>query len=275
MSSVHDRLAALNSLVPGCHHINRIRHALIRTGFIDHLERVENCGPTHYCNTSYCSECRKRHVRNHTRTILKLIEEMYGGDEALARNDIRFVTVLHELCRPDIQDVKDSLGRGKRAFAGLRRSFPGLSLHGRFEFEAVDTEVIFKTNVCPQKSMALQDLNGGSRIVSDRDMILMHSHFLLFVGDNHLELVRDKMLDRFPGRYRVKIDQLHADKSVNENVDKICSYLLKDRYIYNHRFDMSGNGKRTYLRDDVLSFLIRSYMSNDIGISSSLIYSKR
>lgn len=274
MSSHHDRTTAPEYPVRGCRHINRIRHALTVTGFPDHLRRIENCSQGDRCGTSYCPECRKRNVRKHTGRMLGLYRDLYNSCEDQARKDIRFVTVLHELCGPDIKEVKAGIGRAKVAFAGLRRSFPGLRIEGRFELEVIDTDKIFNTNICPQKSVALADLNGGNRGTSSRELFLIHSHFLVFMGGNDDEVVRDKFASRFPGRYRIKFGPLFDNLPVEENIRRVCSYLLKDRYFLNHGFDTQGYNQGEYIRYESLSFLIRSYMSSDIGIHSSMIYTK-
>lgn len=274
MSSLHDRTTAPEYPVRGCRHINRIRHALTLTGFPDHLSRIENCSPGNRCGTSYCPECRKRNVRKHTGRMLGLYRDLYNSCEDQARKDVRFVTVLHELCNSDIKEVKAGIGRAKIAFAGLRRSFPGLRIEGRFELEVIDTEKMFNTNVCPQKSAALEDLNGGNRKISSQYMLLLHSHVFIFLDGNDSTLVRDKLVTRFPGRYRIKLGPLFEDLSVEENIRRVCSYLLKDRYFLNNGFDTKGYNQGEYIPYELLSFLVRSYMSSDIGIQSGLIYTK-
>lgn len=274
MTSYHDRTTAPEYPVRGCRHITRIRHALTVTGFPDHLKQIENCSLGNRCGTSYCPDCRKRNVQKHTGRMLGLYRDLYNSCEYEARKDIRFVTVLHELCGPDIREVKAGIGRAKVAFAGLRRSFPGLRIEGRFELEVVDTDRIFNTNVCPQKSLALEDLNGGNRTTVNREMLVLHSHFFVFMGGNDDGLVRDKFASRFPGRYRIKFGPLFENLSVEENIRRVSSYLLKDRYFLNHGFDTQGYNQGEYISPYSLSFLVRSYMSSDIGIQSSLIYTK-
>lgn len=206
--------------------------------------------------------------------MLGLYRDLYNSCEDQAREDIRFVTILHELSGPDIKEVKAGIGRAKIAFAGLRRSFPGLRIEGRFELEVIDTDKIFNTKVCPQKSAALEDLNGGNRKTPNRYRLLIHSHLFLFLNGNDSTLVRDKFAARFPGRYRIKFGPLFEDLSVEENIRRVCSYLLKDRYFLNNGFDTKGYNQGEYIPSEILSFLIRSYMSTDIGIHSSLIYTK-
>lgn len=206
--------------------------------------------------------------------MIRLHQSLHGENDSLARENMRFVTILHELCRLDITEIRDALTRGKVSLASVRRSFPGLMFHGRFEIEAVDTETIFNSGVCPQKTRSLMDMNGGNKTTPNRDMALFHSHALLFLNGNDPETVREKLTVKFPGRYAVKVDHLYEDQPVDESVRKICSYLLKDRVFYNSYMRTDGYTKGSYIGDSSLSFLIRSGMNDKIGISSSLIYSK-
>lgn len=274
MSSLIDRMGAPSIPGRGAHHRTRIQHALTVTGFPDHLERINNCSKNRRCNSTYCSKCRVRHVREHTNRMIGLHRSLYGNNDNLARNNLRFVTILHELRRLDITEIRDSLTRSKSSFTSVRRSFPGLRFEGRFEVEAVDTKVIFNSDLCPQKTRALLDLNDGNRSVANRDMALVHSHALVLLGNNNPESVRERLTAKFPGRYAVKIDKLYEDQLVEESIRKICSYLLKDRVFYNNHMRTDGYKEGRYIEDSSLSFLIRSGMSDKIGISSGLIYSK-
>lgn len=270
-----DRKAA--PIVPsrGAHHTTRIKHALTVTGFPDHLERINNCCKDRRCNSAYCSKCRVRHVREHTTRIMRLHRSLHDEDDDLARENMRFVTILHELCRLDITEIRNALTRGKISLASIRRSFAGLMFHGRFEIEAVDTETVFNSDVCPQKTRALLDLNGGNRTTPNRDMALCHSHALLFLNGNDPESVREKLTVKFPGRYAVKIDRLYENQTIEESIRKICSYLLKDRVFYNSYMRTDGCTEGKYIDESSLSFLVMSGMSDKIGIGSSLIYTKR
>ena len=174
----------------------------------------------------------------------------------------------------DIKAVKLGLSKSKNDLAGLRRSFPDLRMYGRFELEVVDTEAIFNNDNRKQKALALTDLNDGNRTMPHREMVLVHSHFLLSLGGNDPESVRNRMTIRFPGRYAIKMDQLYKDKPITESLQTIVSYMLKDRYFYNNIMDTDGYREGAYLSDEALSFMVRSYMSYDIGIDSCLIYSK-
>lgn len=213
-------------------------------------------------------------MKEHTNRMLNLHRSLHGENDKLARENMKFVTILHELCRLDITEIRDALTRGKVSLASIRRSFPGLMFHGRFEIEAVDTDIVLGSDACPQKSKALLDLNDGNTRTPDRDMALVHSHALLFLNNSNPESVRAKLTVKFPGRYAVKVDRLHDHQSIEYNISKICSYLLKDRVFYNSYMRTDGYREGRYIEDGSLSFLIRSGMSDKIGISRSLIYSK-
>jgi hypothetical protein len=204
--------------------------------------------------------------------LIALHRERHGSDDLKARENLRFLTVLTALCRPDHDEVASAIDRARADLTSLRRSFPGLMIQGRFEAEVVDTDTILGSHACPQKARALRGLNGGSDITPCRDMILVHFHALVFLGGHDPEVVKDKVREKWPGPYAIKMDKLFLKVSVEDSIRKIASYMLKDRYQYNHRFETSGFTNERYLREDSLSFLIR--FSLRMGIDGMLIYSK-
>lgn len=274
MSSHHDRTTAAEFPVRGCRHLTRLRHALNVTGFPDHLAVIEGCSPYRRCNTAYCKSCRSRHVKSHTDRMLSLWRGSYNSCEDRAREDIRFVTVLHELTQPDITEISGAIGRAKIAFNGLKRSFPGLRIHGRIELEIIDTDKVFSSDMCSRKRKALQDLNDGRSSFASRDVVVAHSHTFFFLGGNDPEAVRAKLAVKYDASYAVNMKSLYSDKSIDENITRLCGYMLKDRWFYSNSMDSLGNQQGVYLSDESLSFLVRSYMNNFIGIDRSLIWSK-
>jgi hypothetical protein len=206
--------------------------------------------------------------------MLSLWRDLYNSCEAQARKDIRFVTVLHALCQPDITEIGNTISRAKMDFNGLKRSFPGLRIHGRFELEIIDTDKVFSSEMCVRKRSALQDLNGGRSSFASRDVVLAHSHTLFFLGDNDPEAVRAKLAAKYDAPYGINMKCLYEDKSIDDNLSRVCGYMLKDKWFYNNSMESSGGKQGTYLRDESLSFIVRSHMNDRIGIDRSLIWSK-
>lgn len=274
MPSIDDELQADSFPVRGCRHINRLRHALRVTSFPDHLAVIEGCSPHRRCNTAYCKSCRSRHVKSHTDRMLSLWRTSYNSCEDQARKDIRFVTVLHALTQPDISEIAGVMSRAKIDFNGLKRSFPGLRIHGRIELEVIDTDKIFSSDMCVRKRRALQNLNGGRSSFASRDVVLVHSHTLFMLGGNDPESVRAKLATKYDAPYGINMKCLYDDKSVDDNIIRVCGYMMKDKWFYNNSIGSSGGKQGTYLSDESLSFISRSYMNERIGIDKSLIWSK-
>ena len=206
--------------------------------------------------------------------MLSLWRGLYNSCENQARKDIRFVTVLHALTQPDITEIGNTIGRAKTAFTGLKRSLPGLRIHGRIELEIVDTSKVLSSDMCVRKRRALQYLNDGRSVFASRDVVLVHSHVLFFLGGNDSEAVRAKLATRYDAPYGINMKSLYADKSVDDNLTSLCSYMLKDKWFYNNSMDSSGGKQGEYLRDESLSFIVRSHMNDRIGIDRSLVWSK-
>lgn len=272
MSCLINRLDDQNRLRKGCLHKDRVKHALVLTGFDDPWRKIDACGPGSYCNSAYCRDCRERNVRSHYRRMIRLHREWHGDDDAKARENLRFVTVLNELCELDHRSVREALSRAKRALTSVRRSFPGLSIHGRFEIEAVDTWTVLQTKSCPRKTAVIRELAGGHAMTHTRDMALVHFHAVVFLNGHDAIQVRTKLSNKWPGSHMVQMVQLHANKSVEKNLFKVCSYMLKDRYHYNHRMDSYSYKDGNYLSNESLSCVVRIPMTT--GVKGMMVYSK-
>lgn len=255
-------------------HKTKAIEALESHGFSDVASRLKDCRPGNHCSSPYCFSCRDRLVSCQTQKVLRVYHNRYSDDEALGRKEVYFLTILHDLCELDHEKVKDALIRGKKALASLRRSFDGLLTYGRCELEAVDMDVIFGERPCFKKAIALKSLNGNREETSASTMGLFHSHILVFLNGHDAKEVRQRLGVMFPGPYRVELRPLRKDKSVDDSLRDICGYILKSATQYNYSMEsrISRNGR--IIDDDALISLIRFGMSDEIGVSSFLIYSK-
>lgn len=274
MSSLSDRASAIKPQVNRRPHRDIAIDVLRLHGFDDIASRIKNCGPSQYCQSAYCHKCRDRLVSCQTEKVLGVYQRLYGDDEAKARKNVYFLTTLNELCELDQEQVKSALDRGKKALLSLRRSFNGLATYGRFELEAMDTDVIFRKRPCQKKAIVLKGLNGGSEETPARTMGLFHLHALAFLNEHDVKKVRQRLSIMFPGIYRVQMRPLHDDKSVEQSIRNLCSYMLKSRTKYNYHMDTSGYSIGREIDSVSLSSLIRIGMSSDTGIGSFNVYSR-
>lgn len=257
------------------YHKTKAIEALERNGFEDVALRLKRCRSGNFCGSPYCVECRKRLVSCQTQKVLRSYCDFYGDDEALGRKNVYFLTILHELCELDHEQVKGALIQGKKALASLRRSFDGLLTYGRFELEAVDTDVIFGERPCLKKAIALKHLNGDREETVARTMGLFHSHIVVFLNGHELDAVKLRLRSMFPGNYRVELRPLRIDKSVEDSLTTICSYVLKSATQYNYTMDSGGYRNGRFIDEEPLASLVSLGMSGSVGVSSCLIYSKR
>lgn len=275
MSSFKDRQSARKTIVDRRTHRHKAIEALRTQGFHDIASQLKNCGPRNYCGSQYCSDCRKRLVACQTEKVLGVHQDLYGDDEAKGRQNTYFVTILNELCELEAGQIRDALSRGKRSLASLRRSFEGLLTYGRFELEAIDTDVIFRHRPCPKKAIVLKHLNGDSEETPARVMGLFHLHALMFLNDHDAKVVRRKLSAMYPGNHRVELRPLHVDKPVDESLRKIVSYFLKSRVQFNYVMKTDGYQGGRLIDNDSLSRLVCFGLSNEIGVSSCNVYCKR
>ena len=272
MSSCYSRINADTIPRKGCLYKDRVRHSLLVTGFADCWTKIEDCGSGAYCNSSYCRDCRNKNSLAQSRKLIGLYRNYYSEDHE-ARENMRFVTVLCELVKPNHTAVLESLKRAKLALTTLRRrkSLPGLLLFGRFELEAIDIGRVFQLRTCDRKVETIRALNGDREESFGRDMILVHFHAVMFLNGHDEEVVRNKLKLRWPVPYGISIKRLYKDQSIEDSIRKLCSYPLKDRYRYNYDFRTNGYEDGGYINDGSLSFLVRSSMSM---FDKLIIYSK-
>lgn len=252
-------------------HWKRIRDAALAHGNEVGWNVVANCQVGAYCHSSYCRDCRSRGVASHTRRMLALHRELHGDDDQLARRNLRFTTVLCDLVLLNEDMIQESITRANKTLKSIRRSFPGLGTHGRFELEAIDM-VAIDSGVCPRKRQVMDYLNRTDVASINDDRVLVHFHIIMLLNGHDVRQVQDKFVSKWPGVHRVKIDTFHSNKSVEDSIGKLCSYMLKNRVTYNHSMKTDGFNNNRYIKDETLSFLLS--MSNRCDDNSLLIYSK-
>ena len=73
------------------------------------------------CGSVFCEDCRERKQQALEQTYWKYVNETFDGDEAKARNKLRFVSVLHSLEAIDFDHKKASFDRVASAVEGMKK----------------------------------------------------------------------------------------------------------------------------------------------------------
>jgi hypothetical protein len=259
----------------------RLKHALLVTGHEPSWERIESCCKERRCQSYYCDSCRAGACKNQATDVIKLHRELHGEDDAFARQNIQSVTVLHDLVAPghknggrynDFSGVERSISSLRRKLSRVRKTFSRLLIFGRIELEIVNTRSIINSGQCARKASVIKHIM-GDKLYGQNDLVLIHTHFLMFLNGNNLDDVKSCLARRWPGKYMTEVKSTFRDKTVEYNISKLCGYYAKNRYVYNHSMESVGYKTGKLLCDDVLSYLVRLLLH--LGYTGLVLWSRR
>jgi hypothetical protein len=203
--------------------------------------RLYHCVPRTPCNQPYCPMCRHKQQAKFSRKMVKAFGHV-------PVNQLRFITILYSVHYDPSAIALYVINDLKKQFRNVINHLPNwantdLRFLGAFEIEAL----LAKSITTPNKIAALDPL--GRDPSSDLPFYLLHFHAVIDLGsmtDAHLR----KLLTRniFPHPYQVRIQQLHSDKSVKENLKQLASYMLKFRLQHSDRLKFDQIDNQPYQR---------------------------
>lgn len=257
------------SLPPGAHVTTRVREALKQTGHHIIADSIDQCRRGAWCGSTYCATCRARHSWAHRQRCLDVKRLRYGDGEYPARNVMRHLTILNALVPMRIRAIEDALDQAKRDLDVFRAKFTHIALRGVFELELVDVQGMVQSGACPEKLRTLVEMTGGDILSMREPAVLVHSHNVKFGSGEDEKKLRDWLKGKYPHHRQTKIQKLRKDRSIDENLVKICSYPFKNRHQYNLTYDTDGYVDGRYIGPVELSFLVR--MGFSIPVKQMLI----
>jgi hypothetical protein len=193
-------------------------------------------------------------AKHHSTMLQDDYKKRWGNltrDQALER--LRFLTVLHSVVSLNQRDV---LRAADRMESGLERIFKGTGakLLGAVEVEIVNIALLRKIGSLSEdearKLNVLETITGSradtaSKITSPQDSgVLVHFHGIVDLGNS---LLREDQLRKGTQKiaawqrspYQVEIKRLFKDRTVQQNLRDIASYITKggnERLRYNAGF---------------------------------------
>ena len=171
------------------------------------------------------------------------------GEDA-CRERLRWITVLHDLKRAEIAEVKEATKKARADYVQLNRKFKGSWAQGAFEYELVDMEKVHsritKDSEGSRKKVTLQKLGGYEASIDNLDFswrwedkagnqradyVLVHTHFLMDCGTEDWATIEKDMERRWYKDYQVRIDTLkdYKVRSLDDSLWKMSSYCFKNR----------------------------------------------
>lgn len=224
-----------------------IQEALHQQGYMELANKMANCKPSRKCCNPYCDSCQRDIFLNQRQRFQTNLSDPYSNDEAAIREHVVFVTALHELVPFDqpesgiirfpLGQVKAAMETARKQFKAVRRSFNDqIKFVGAFELEAVNGLLV---KLHPVKGQVLADMTGREIHLADR-FVLVHSHFLVDLGDATRNQLRERLKKEWPTKKQVVVDPLYKDVPVNESLCKLADYPFKFPVRYYLRFNEIG-----------------------------------
>lgn len=224
-----------------------IQSALRSSGNTTAADRLRDCKRGQYCGYMYCVDCRKRYAEKMFRRVVGRMNVASVGN--IGNDDqIRWVTILDDVVRSDYETVSKAVKAIRRNYINFSRKWTDTWGQGVIELELVDMQriqnMVGTGDRGERKRSVLLDMCGGEQEWEWRDQwntartdyTLLHTHFVMGANSSDWDEIKEDTKKRWNGRYRVKIDRLHQDKSLNENIRKMSSYCFKNRMQYHYDF---------------------------------------
>ena len=221
-------------------------------------ERLNKCGRGRYCGNIYCKTCRDRmavKLLDRFKTHLTYRPDRSASREDYSRDNLRFVTVLHDLIPADRHKVKQAQDRVRKEYRNFSTKW-GCWYQGAFEYELVDMAKVvthiadvgsqsrkkdsllrkagIKPDLLEDKDVSWTDKDGRKRT----DYILLHTHFLMDCGQNGWDEIATDMRRRWYGKNDVDISTLYdfSIRTLEDSLWKMASYPFKNRVKYHYDF---------------------------------------
>lgn len=261
-----------------------IQWALIEHGYDAKAQEMKDCRPSNKCRNPYCDNCQRDLFAGQKKRFKDNLIDPYKNDEQKARDNLFFVTILHELIpfdRPDdqilrfpTQKIHDALTEAKKQLKSVRRSFDyKIKFLGAFELEAVNgllvSQHIVKGKVLAQMSGAdmSMDRDVDMAILLSEKFVLVHSHFMVDlsgvetnqdVDELPVDLLKAKFKRIWPSNRQVHVLPLYKDKAVSKSLKTLSDYPLKFPIKYYLRFNVMSKENNVVIKGKVHN-LIRSH----------------
>ena len=236
-----------------------INSALREHGYTELADKMAECSPSKRCRNPYCDACRKALYDRQREKSDEFLWYPYKRDEAKARENLFFVTVLHELIpfgQPDDtiirfpkKQIKSAISEARLKLKAVRRTFKDkINFIGGFELEAV-TGLLAKLH--PLKGQTLADLLEDPIGLDDK-FVLVHSHFVVdmaeqplnpFTGDPAVTDLKARLKKEWPEKKQVEVKPLFKAKPVHDSLNRLADYPFKFPIKYYYRWNAMQDGE--------------------------------
>jgi hypothetical protein len=255
----------------------RVITALYKEGDIEGLilaDRIKQCGRGALCGSVYCMDCRGRAAKGLKDRLSDRILLRFGNDEASARDELRYVTVLCELTEFNLDSVKSAVTRARTDLKAMKRRFPDIWIQGSFEFELIDMKLLGQSGamIKLETLAAMMDLD-VSKSKSLGHRVIVHFHVLVDLNSVRDEAFKKWVRDRWSKHNRqTDVKRIRKNQKLSDMIAKVSDYGFKNRSQYNLSFETLDFKKGKWFKDADLGRLAAIYDGiGKRGYSSLLI----
>tara|TARA_R110002072_G_scaffold300627_3_gene478536 strand:- start:5514 stop:6551 length:1038 start_codon:yes stop_codon:yes gene_type:complete len=230
-----------------------IQSALRQSGYDALADKMAQCSPSNRCKSPYCDSCQRSLFGRQRRKSDEFLWHPYRHDETKARENLFFVTILHELIPFDLPDdtlirfpltkVKTAIAEARTHLKAIRRTFKDrINLIGAFELEVVSGLLVC---LHPVKGQVLAEMSGSQIELQDK-FILLHSHFVVDLsefppdplsGDLAVDQFKARLKKSWPAKKQIDVSPLYLKKPVHESLNRLADYPLKFPIKYYYRWN--------------------------------------
>lgn len=190
-------------------------------------EKIEHCDGKSYCNSLWCSECKKRFGAKNLASMQQLISARYGDDETRIRENVLHLTVLNELIIPD-PEVRRSKEHGRYAnFAASKVKRDHIDLLSGLE-RIQKMQLNLMERILERKNLKLDHFLDKSR---DRSSPRLENFWHDFETLFKLNRDIDAAHQLYKGRKKVEVPKEPVSRPVNDGsegfLDEYSVYLTQ------------------------------------------------
>ena len=229
------------------------------------------------CQSLWCPNCRHHLYQSYHQKVKVRLEERLLPSE-YSNQDFHHLTGVLGLCDLDEDKlnkmIKDDTNRWRRIRYRLNtqiRPKDSPFIETVYEFELVNWTFLKNSEGSDLKKKQIQQLMnhqrfGKNSLCGSKSFLFVHFHSITNLNKSQIDdifrdeyFVGDKPLIKHNQKNSLYVQGFNPNKSLDKNIEKLCSYPFKDPHRFKHSFRGSDYLNGEYYDYNELSELIRIY----------------
>lgn len=223
------------------------------------------------CQSLWCPNCRKFVTQLYEKKISDRLTQRLLPTE-YSNNDFHHISGVLGICKVDEKEVlrliKDDTNRWRRIRYRLNTKILPKDcpfIETVYEFELVNWRFLKSSEGSDFKKKQIQQLMEHQRFKGDV-FLFVHFHSITNLTKDQINdvfrdeyFVGDKPLIKTNQTNGLYVQKFRSEQTLEQNIEKLCSYPFKDPHRYKHSFRGSDYLNGEYYEDENLSKLIKVY----------------